>query len=70
MGRERIIGREQECARLNECLENDDSQLVIVYGRRRVGKTYLINEFFDNRFTFKMTGAYGQPKKSSSEILP
>ena len=63
MSRERIIGREQECARLNECMEDGNSQLIIVYGRRRVGKTYLINEFFDNQFTFKMTGAYGQPKK-------
>lgn len=57
-----IIGRKGECGRLLECLEEDRAQLVIIYGRRRVGKTYLINEFFRNRFAFKLTGAYQQPK--------
>lgn len=36
-----IIGREKEMAELQRCLDSDRSELVIVYGRRRVGKTYL-----------------------------
>ncbi len=34
-----IIGRTKECERLDRCMEADTAQLVIVYGRRRVGKT-------------------------------
>ena len=59
----RIVGRLKECERLQKCLKSSDAQLVIVYGRRRVGKTFLINQFFDGRFDFKLTGAYAQPKE-------
>ena len=41
---------------------SNSSQLIIVYGRRRVGKTFLINEYFGNSFEFKLTGAYDQSK--------
>ena len=58
----RIIGRKTECERLDKCIKADQAQLVIVYGRRRVGKTFLINQFFNGRFDFKLTGAYAQPK--------
>ena len=58
-----IIGREKEIKRLNRALEETEAQLIIVYGRRRVGKTFLINEFFDYEFDFKFTGAYNQSKK-------
>lgn len=64
-----IIGRKKECDRLDECMNADQAQLVIVYGRRRVGKTYLINEYFENRFAFKITGAYGQPQKVQLKIF-
>lgn len=57
-----LIGRTQECAQLEECLEDSDAQLIVVYGRRRVGKTYLINEFFNNQFAFKVTGANEEGK--------
>lgn len=36
----RIIGREAEMAELRRCMESDRSEFVIVYGRRRIGKTY------------------------------
>lgn len=61
--RDKIIGRKAECDRLGKCLSADTSELVIVYGRRRVGKTFLINQFFDGRFDFKITGAYNQPRE-------
>ncbi|MBQ9220691.1 ATP-binding protein [Succinivibrio sp.] len=64
-----IIGRKKECDRLDECMNADQAQLVIVYGRRRVGKTYLINEYYENRFAFKITGAYGQPKEVQLKIF-
>ena len=58
-----IIGRNEECERLSRCIRSNSAQLVVVYGRRRVGKTYLINEFFENTFAFKLTGVYGQKRK-------
>ena len=58
-----VIGRSAEWLRLEECMSEKTAQLVIVYGRRRVGKTFLINEFFDNEFTFKLTGAYNKPEE-------
>lgn len=59
----RIIGRVEECERLDRCMRADSAQLIVVYGRRRVGKTFLINEYFENRFAFKLTGVFGQKKK-------
>ncbi len=44
-------------------MEQPFAQLILVYGRRRVGKTFLINEFFENSFAFKVTGAYGEGEK-------
>ena len=53
-----MIGREAEQRDLQDVLERDESQLVAVYGRRRIGKTYLVREFFGNRFDFYHTGMY------------
>lgn len=51
-----IIGRIAEQTALKEYAESDKAEFVAVYGRRRVGKTFLIKEFFNNRFTFYITG--------------
>lgn len=41
---------------LNRRFNSEDAQLVAVYGRRRVGKTYLINKAFKGRITFSHAG--------------
>ena len=51
-----IIGREKEQIELLSLLEKEDSQLCAVYGRRRVGKTYLVRETFNYQFCFQHTG--------------
>ena len=51
-----IIGRENEQRELLSLLEKEESQFCAVYGRRRVGKTYLIRETFNYRFCFQHTG--------------
>lgn len=56
---DKLIGRDKEHAELERCLNSDRSELVIVYGRRRIGKTFLIEEFFDREFDFKYVGAHG-----------
>ena len=54
-----IIGRKQEQRELKRLFESDESEMVVVYGRRRVGKTYLVNQMFaDEGFAFKITGLY------------
>ena len=58
MEKNNILGRARECERLNECMDAETAQLIIVYGRRRVGKTFLINEYFGNDFAFKLTGTF------------
>lgn len=51
-----IIGREREQSELLGLLEKEESQFCAVYGRRRVGKTYLIRETFNYQFCFQHTG--------------
>ena len=54
---ERIIGRQQEIAKLNALTESNRAEFLALYGRRRVGKTFLINQAFaPEQFVFKMTG--------------
>ena len=58
-----IIGREKEIATLRGLLTSDESQFVAVYGRRRVGKTFLIREAYNYEFVFQHTGTYGATRK-------
>lgn len=51
-----IIGREKERQELLSLLDKEESQFCAVYGRRRVGKTYLIRETFNYQFCFQHTG--------------
>ncbi|MDR2204744.1 MAG: ATP-binding protein [Flavobacteriaceae bacterium] len=58
-----IIGRELETARLTEYLNSGKAELVAVYGRRRIGKTFLIKQFFNEKFTFYFSGAENASKQ-------
>lgn len=51
-----MIGRKVEVQRLRRAYEAKESQFVAVYGRRRIGKTYLINEVFHNHYSFHAVG--------------
>ena len=61
-----IIGRIDEQRRLREAFESEYSEFVAVYGRRRVGKTFLVREQFNYKFTFQHTG---QALRSTREQL-
>lgn len=41
-----IIGREKELSRLKRIYASNEAEFAVVYGRRRVGKTFLIREYF------------------------
>lgn len=51
-----LVGREKECRRLLSALKSDKSEFIAVFGRRRIGKTYLVQEAFGNTFSFVHTG--------------
>ena len=48
MAKETIIGRKAEKELLDRIFQSKKSEFVAVYGRRRVGKSYLVNEFFQS----------------------
>jgi len=53
-----IVGRKKEIHLIKATMEDDKSHFIAVYGRRRVGKTFLIREACGYRFTFQHAGLY------------
>ncbi len=53
-----LIGRHREQRTLHEALASSEAELVAVYGRRRVGKTFLIREFFAEQMAFELVGIH------------
>ncbi len=52
---ELITGRQKELETLDRLHKSKKSEFVMVYGRRRVGKTFLVSRKFEDRFTFRIT---------------
>lgn len=61
---DKLIGREHECRELQWALDSQRSEFIILYGRRRVGKTFLVRRFFDDKFCFHFVGAHRQNKET------
>ena len=61
-----LIGRDAEKKHLESIVLSKEAEFVVVYGRRRVGKTFLVNTFFGDQYSFKLTGL---AKKSKREQL-
>ncbi|MDO4198364.1 MAG: ATP-binding protein [Erysipelotrichaceae bacterium] len=51
-----IIGRIDEQEILKDTLDSKSAEFLVVYGRRRIGKTHLIKEYFNDSFSFYFTG--------------
>ncbi len=51
-----MIGRSSEIKTLNKLYDSGRAELVAIYGRRRVGKTFLVDEVFSGRITFRHAG--------------
>ncbi|MBK7129630.1 MAG: AAA family ATPase [Crocinitomicaceae bacterium] len=64
-----MIGRKYEIKRLNESLKSKKSELIAVYGRRRVGKTYLIRKVYEKHIKFEVTGLYGGNHEKQLDIF-
>ena len=52
----KLIGRERERKELEELYRSDRPIFAVIYGRRRVGKTYLVRQMFEKQFAFCHTG--------------
>jgi len=63
-----IIGRQYEQDELKRLYYSGQPELVAVYGRRRVGKTYLIREMFEHNFAFYFSGAVGDDVTNESQL--
>jgi AAA+ ATPase superfamily predicted ATPase len=55
---ENIIGRVTELAQLSKIVQSNDAELLAVYGRRRVGKTFLIRNAYEKRMIFEFSGIH------------
>jgi predicted AAA+ superfamily ATPase len=56
---ENFIGRTAEIKILTDVLDSRQAALIAVYGRRRVGKTYLIRSVYEKQLVFELTGIHG-----------
>ena len=66
---EQLIGRENEKELLHSYITSDKSEFIALYGRRRVGKTFLIKSFFQNHFDFYTTGIIGGTREDEFEAF-
>ncbi len=65
-----IVGRKKEIKVLNDNYNSSESSFIAVYGRRRVGKTYLINKNFEGKILFRHSGIYnGTTKEQISSFM-
>lgn len=62
-----FVGREDELSSLGKLYEKRDSQLVVLYGRRRVGKTALLAQFCRDKKHFYFTGRKDETKEALFE---
>ena len=63
MSSKQLIGREFERQQLNEICHSGKAEFVAVYGRRRIGKTFLIDSYFKQEYDFFMAGMYEATKR-------
>ena len=60
-----IVGREKEVSLLTKVFNSEKPEFLAIYGRRRVGKTYLVREFLkDKGIYFELTGIKDATKSS------
>ena len=58
----KIVGRTEERKLIEDYCNSPKAEMVAIYGRRRVGKTYLVKSIFDGNFDFYFTGSYETSK--------
>lgn len=61
--KEILIGRKKEVEELQNWVESQRAEFIAVYGRRRVGKTFLVRKALGNKILFHFSGSFGQKRK-------
>ena len=54
----KLIGRKSEKTILTNTLKSNRAELIVVYGRRRIGKTYLVRQVYKNNIVFEFSGIH------------
>ena len=57
-----FIGRSREIRLLDDYMVSGKAEFIAIYGRRRIGKTFLVKQYFDDQFDFYVTGIYDKSK--------
>ena len=63
-----FIGREKELTALNNLYASDKFEFAVIYGRRRVGKTALINQFIDDKKSIYFMGVESNSKQNLENL--
>ena len=67
---EELVGREREITVLESLTKSNKAELLAIYGRRRIGKTFLISKFFSSKgIYFEMTGIKGGKCKQQIRVF-
>jgi len=61
---EQVIGRKKEIKLLTEYYHSGKAEFVAIYGRRRIGKTFLVRNLFQGDFAFEMSGSIDAPAEA------
>lgn len=66
---DKLIAREREWEELDEAVHSKSSELILLKGRRRVGKTFLVRSYFQDVYTFHFVGRYRKKKAEQLEAF-
>jgi hypothetical protein len=66
---EEIVGRIAEQKQLAQLLDSSDAELLAIYGRRRVGKTYLIRNAYEKQLVFEFSGSHNATLANQLELF-
>lgn len=59
-----LIGREKEIVKFDRLLKSKQAEFLTVYGRRRIGKTFLLREYFGTQIKLEFSGTFEAPLKT------
>lgn len=66
---DKLIAREHELSVIDDAVHSGKSELILLKGRRRVGKTFLVRSYFQDSYTFHFVGRYRKKKAEQLEAF-